>query len=102
MSGGSWDYAYGHIDAIASRLCLEVAPNRRALGKLLTACAKALHDIEWVDSMDYRPGDENDAITKALGEYAPTLILAEVVADAKRAIEQLRALVVTATREVKP
>lgn len=37
-------------------------PQRRAFAAHLELVAKALHDIEWVDSCDYGPGDENAAI----------------------------------------
>jgi len=42
-------------------------PERKAFAKHLQLVAKALHDIEWVDSGDYGLGDENDAIRACLG-----------------------------------
>ena len=41
-------------------------PEREAFAKHLKLVAKALHDIEWVDSADYGPGDENEAIRACL------------------------------------
>jgi hypothetical protein len=41
-------------------------PERKAFAEHLKLVAKALHDIEWVDSCDYGPGDENAAILACL------------------------------------
>ena len=62
MSGGSWNYAYSNLDDIAGRLDRSREPLRRAMAPKVRALAKALHDIEWVDSADYAPGDEEAAI----------------------------------------
>lgn len=66
MSGGSWDYAYSNIADIAERLTSDSTIKRRVLGKLVMLTSKALHDIEWVDSGDYSPGDDYDAIDACL------------------------------------
>ena len=71
MSGGSWDYFYGRLEEVASRLQCERDPLRKAFGSHLQKCAKALHDIEWVDSCDCLPGDEVKAIKAALGPDGP-------------------------------
>ena len=65
MSGGSWDYFYERLEDVASRLQCERDPLRKAFGSHLQRCAKALHDIEWVDSCDCSPGDEVKAIKAA-------------------------------------
>ena len=62
MSGGSWDYFYGRLGDVASRLQCERDPLRKAFGLHLQKCAKALHDIEWVDSQDCSPGDAGGAV----------------------------------------
>jgi hypothetical protein len=49
---------------------------------------KALHDIEWVDSGDYGPGDENKAIRACLGD---AVMLAAVLEAAKEAVATLQA-----------
>jgi hypothetical protein len=66
MSGGSWDYLFGRMDNAADRLVASRVPRRKAFGLLMRSCAKAMHDIEWVDSGDYGPGDDVDAIDAAL------------------------------------
>ena len=83
MSGGSWNYEFGRVQDLAERLCQEPDIRRRRLGHLLHLVAKALHDIEWVDSADYGPDDDHKAI-EAVFEAAGTATLAPLV-------EQLRA-----------
>ncbi len=63
MSGGSMNYLYSQLEY--ARFSTET-PERRAFAKHLALVAKALHDIEWVDSGDYGPGDEIDAIRACL------------------------------------
>lgn len=65
MSGGSYDYAYRKIEDIELE---KTKKNKRRLlfQKLLKLVAKAMHDIEWVDSSDYSDGDENEAIDACL------------------------------------
>ena len=88
MSGGSWDYAFHHFDEIGLRLSKEKQVNRRALGKHILKLSKALHDIEWVDSCDCSPGNEDNAIMEALGSNANKLIAAECIAGLNEAIEE--------------
>lgn len=69
---------------------------RRAFAKHLRKVAKALHDIEWVDSGDCGPGDENEAIRACLSEGAPLEAAIEaanearetLVAEIERAVER--------------
>ena len=91
MSGGSWGYFFGRLDDVASRLQCERDPLRKAFGAHLQKCAKALHDIEWVDSGDCSPGDEVKAIKAALGPDCPALVLSEARKQAESALEQLKA-----------
>ena len=90
MSGGSWDYFYGQLEEVAARLQCERDPLRKAFGSHLKKCAKALHDIEWVDSCDSSPGDEVMAIKAALGPDGPALVLSEARKQAEVALEQLK------------
>ena len=85
MSGGSWNYLYSQVEEAAKQLKTSNDPLRRAFGKQLRLCAKALHDIEWADSNDSSPGDERAAIEAALGKDVHALELAEV----QQAIELL-------------
>ncbi len=71
MSGGSWNYAYRHLEELAESLRESRQPERRALGKRMSLMAQAAHDIEWVDSGDLSPGDDLPAINTALGKHAP-------------------------------
>ena len=66
MSGGSWDYVYRRIQDAADGLSFSKDPLRRAFGEHLKLVATAMHDIEWVDSCDYGPGDDVESIRKAL------------------------------------
>jgi hypothetical protein len=72
MSGGSWDYAYKTVESFANRLLAEsreidreLDPLRGEFAKHLLDVAKAMHDIEWVDSADKAAGDEREAILNA-------------------------------------
>ncbi len=64
MSGGSMNYLYSRIEMDAT--FEQNTPLRKAFAKHLEMVCKALHDIEWVDSCDYGPGDENEAIRACL------------------------------------
>jgi len=82
MSGGSYDYAFNRIDELACQIRArsETDPRRVAFANLLAVCAKAAHDIEWVDSCDYGPGDDHAAIDAALsfgGGNPATIVEAE-------------------------
>ena len=70
MGGGSYDYAYRYADDMACQLQVQGDPLRRAFGKHLALVAKAMHDIEWVDSGDFGTGDEREAIEAVLAPGA--------------------------------
>lgn len=61
MSGGSYGYAYRHIEELADRI-EQTTPLRTRFVEHLRKVAKAAHDIEWVDSADSSPGSEDSAI----------------------------------------
>lgn len=88
MSGGSMNYLYSKIEYEAS--FEENTPERKAFAKHLVKVAKALHDIEWVDSCDYGPGDDAEAIRACLG---PAMVL-------EAAIEEAREVLATLQREI--
>ena len=69
MSGGSMNYLYAKVLHCAD-FPLDT-PEREAFAKHLKLVAQALHDIEWVDSGDYGPGDENAAIRACLRPEQP-------------------------------
>ena len=67
MSGGSYDYlCYKMQDAASTLMQKNQVPYRKAFGKLLEKCAKAMHDIEWVDSSDMAKGDDQKAIMECI------------------------------------
>ena len=86
MSGGSHDYAYCRVQDFASEIRGGTRnPNlRQAFADHLELVAKAMHDIEWVDSGDYGNKDEVEAIRAVLAEGAELMVAirrAEVVQD---------------------
>ena len=81
MSGGSYQYAYTHVDAMATDERVsgsEASELRWAFGEHLLLVARAMRAVEWVDSHDRSLGDEDAAIREALGwrndhhEYSST------------------------------
>jgi hypothetical protein len=86
MSGGSMNYIYSRLEYEAN--FRQDTPERRAFAKHLKLVAKALHDIEWVGSGDYGPGDENAAIRACLGD---AVMLSTVLEMAKEAVATLQA-----------
>ena len=93
MSGGSYDYAYGRIEELASaiRARSNDRTDRRVFASLLDVCAKAARAIEWVDSCDYGPGDETAPIRAALafnGGNPDAMIKRDAI---ERVVEILRA-----------
>ena len=71
MSGGSMDYLYVKVAEVAGRLQVDENYPRRQFGDHLLLVAKALHDIEWVDSGDYSPDQDLTAIEAALWREQP-------------------------------
>jgi hypothetical protein len=73
MSGGSLNYLYQRVEEAADKKSFvhdagfkQNTPLRKAFAKHLLKVAKALHDIEWVDSDDMSVGDENQAIADCM------------------------------------
>ena len=91
MSGGSWDYVSCKVEEVADRLYDSTVPERRALGARLRLIAKALHEIEWVDSCDSVKGSDTQAIMAALVPFGDSLaqVRAETLAELRRAIQRL-------------
>lgn len=85
MSGGSMNYIYQRVGEI--EFSAETA-ERRAFLDHLRLVATALHDIEWVDSGDYGPGDESEAIRACVGDSA---VLDAAIERAHEAAKALRA-----------
>lgn len=98
MSGGSYDYAFHKIEDLANDIRPKT-PLRRAFKTHLHKVAKACQDIEWVDSSDYGPGDEDAAIRECLGKDGPALVLAEVVSEATRIKKELDTAILAANKQ---
>jgi len=91
MSGGSMNYLCHDVEeATFDTNTVE----RKAFAEHLKKVAKALHDIEWVDSGDYAPGDETAAIRDCISkpEMLETALKAAIAAnlDLTKAIEDAR------------
>ena len=78
-------YIYRHIADIQFPAD---TPERRAFLAHLQLVAAALHDIEWVDSGDCGPGDENAAIRACVGDGR---VLDAAIERAHEAAKDLRA-----------
>lgn len=96
MSGGSMNYLYSIFEYEAN--FVENTPERRAFSKHLKLVAKALHDIEWVDSCDYGPGDDTEAIRACLSK---AVLLQSAIEDAQQARDALSAEIVRAQEALK-
>ena len=94
MSGGSMNYLYSRIDLDCQ--FRENTPERKAFAKHMELVKQALHDIEWVDSSDYGPGDDTAAILACLPKGA---VLAEAIEEAKRVHESLAREIAKASQE---
>jgi hypothetical protein len=88
MSGGSYNYTYLHIEDMAANL-RTTTQLRKAFKTLLKKVAFACREIEWVDSSDTAPGDEDEPIRACLGKNADALVMAEVLAEARHAFVEL-------------
>lgn len=97
MSGGSYQYAFGTVADCATEIRRRSGNDvlRLAFASHLELVAKAMHDIEWVDSGDTEHGSEYPAIEACfrgdgmvLAEVERQLAeLGRVVADVKAARE---------------
>lgn len=92
MSGGSWDYFYTRCEDAASQLENDSSPLRRAFGAHLQLVAKAMHDIEWVDSSDMGYGDDREAMQDVLGASSEALEIKVLLDDGKKLINELKRL----------
>lgn len=85
MSGGSMNYlSYKVEDAEFA----ENTPERRAFRKHLQLVAKALHEIEWCDSGDNRPGKDTEAILRCIERADVLDTLIEQAKEIKSDIEK--------------
>lgn len=89
MSGGSLDYISHNVEDIAGRIRGDT-PLRRAFSKHLLLVARALHEIEWAQSGDTSPDneDERKTILACLHPGAPLELL---IGEAKNTMAELQA-----------
>ncbi|MBV8061133.1 MAG: hypothetical protein JO253_06380 [Alphaproteobacteria bacterium] len=95
MSGGSMNYLCNLVDEANFDTS---TPERMAFKRHLKLVAEALHDIEWVDSGDYAPGDENAAIRACMNQFEPLEAAIEMAADA---YDMLRDQIIIARRIIQ-
>lgn len=86
MSGRRMDYLYSRVEYAEFE---KNTPERVAFAEHLKKVAKALHDIEWVDSSDYGPGDENEAIMTCITKDELTESLLETHAEIAERLSDL-------------
>lgn len=90
MSGGSYEYSYRKVQDMAEQLQGSKNPLRAAFSRHLFLVADAMKDVEWVDSCDCMPGDENEAIQKVLSVTEDLKILPNVIEQIETLGQQLR------------
>lgn len=94
MSGGSYDYAFTRVQDMASAIRSRgnVTPLREAFADHLELVSMAMHAVEWVDSCDYKEGDEVEKIRKCLSKVveleAATNRASKAMADLSAVLDQ--------------
>lgn len=89
------DYLFAKVADASFR---EDTPLRRAFRSHLRLVAKAMHDIEWVDSGDSGAGSDDDAIRACLPRGAE---IATAIEAAEALVLQLQAAIAHAKKEGK-
>lgn len=90
MSGGSYNYAFRGVEEMAESLeSQRSTPERLAFAALLRRVARAMHDIEWVDSCDMGDGKEVAAIMACIDQAA---LQETVLARLSEAIREAEAI----------
>ena len=97
MSGGSYEYAYRHVEEFAEAIRGK-SVLRDAFADHLELVARAMHDIEWVDDDDYGEGDDDEPIRAVL---SPCAELSTATSAALSALDVLTAAIARAG-ESKP
>lgn len=95
MSGGSYNYAYARVEEMALEVRLRAGGDakRLAFALHLDKVAKALQAIEWVDSNDWAPGDEDEPIRAVV---TPTDEVRAALVEAHTALGLLQKTIVRA------
>jgi hypothetical protein len=91
MSGGSYDYAYHKVNDFADQLRrsdhYKTNPRRMAFAILLYKVSEAMKSIEWVDSCDYGPGDEDADINACFQMNSSGLLADAAISELEAAIK---------------
>lgn len=99
MSGGSLNYVYHQVEDAAHSVSIRAkTPLHRAFAAHLMKVSKALHDIEWLFSDDYSPGQEVDAIRAVV---TPAAVLETATEHARAALSELQDAIKQATGEME-
>lgn len=93
MSGGSYNYAFRHVELMAKdHRLLSGSTRRRAFAAQLRLVASAMKAIEWADSSDTAQGSEDgpidDCITPAHLLITEHKRLTDAIESAKRTLEE--------------
>ena len=90
MSGGSYDYAYGHINDLAFRINEKANierpdefARREAFASWLLMAAEVARAIEWHDSGDTGPNDEAKAMDAFLALSPKVEVLRQLIEHAE-------------------
>lgn len=83
------EYLCYRVQDVAEKLCKDEIPYRRAFGDHLKLIAKALHDIEWVDSSDMSHPDDEKAIMDCISKSD---VLVQVKKECIEFIKQIKKL----------
>lgn len=87
MSGGELDYPHHRVEDVADLIVEHgTRPIHQAFANHLRKVANALHDLEWVWSGDYNPGDEDAAIHAVITPGDETDV---AIAMARKACDEL-------------
>jgi hypothetical protein len=91
MSGGAYDYMYYKVENFAKNLKgTELNPIRKAFQQHLFKVAKAMYEIEWVDSGDKAPGDEYSAINECISKEESIAMAEDIISILNETIEKLK------------
>ena len=97
MSGGALDYVYSSVEDAAVEIGRNASPLHYAFAHHLNKVVKALHDIEWVMSGDYEPGDEIESMRAVLNDSDELLAAIEL---AEKSLENLQTAIKKAKDDV--
>ena len=98
MSGGSYEYLCFKMQEAALKLMKrDQSAYRKAFGELMMKCSKAMHDIEWVDSFDLGPGDDEKAIMECI-EFSD--VMKCEIEEAMQTLARLEGMILRYKREI--